>query len=113
MGRKMRGIIVITLSVSLLFYPATAKAQTTADSPVSLTTAQSFEAPLLSEVSHADIANTRREMASATAAEKFIDGVKTILIAALVVYLAWPDSGSSSSATFAPQSVPPPTAGGM
>jgi len=110
----MRGT-VIALSVSLLLSPAMALAQNAADSPAWLATAQSFETPpLLSEVSHAEIADARREMASAVSAEKFIDGVRTVLFVALVAYLAWPDGGSSSSsmAMLAPQQPAAPAAGG-
>lgn len=107
----MRGTTIV-LFVSLLLSPALAQAQHAADSPASLSAAQSFEAPLLSEVSHAEIAGARRGMASAVSAEKFIEGVKTVLFVALVVYLAWPDGGSSST-VFVPQQTPvTPAAGG-
>lgn len=110
----MRG--TIALSVSLLFSPALAQAQRAADSPASLSAAQSFEAPLLSEVSHAEIADARRAMASAVSAEKFIDGVKTVLFVALAAYGAynawWADGGSGSTTMLAPQQAPMPAAGG-
>lgn len=107
----MRGIISVLLVASLSF-PIAAAAKQPADSPASLSAAQSFEAPLLSEVSHAEIADARRAMASAVAAEKFIDGVKTVLAIALAVYLAWPDGGSSSSTVFVTQQTSAAPAGG-
>lgn len=107
----MRSVVSVLLAVSLSL-PVTASAQSAADSPAGLATAQSFEAPLLSEVSHAEIADARRAMASAVSAEKFIDGVKTVLFAALVVYLAWPDGGSSGTTVLAPQQAPT-TGGGV
>ncbi len=102
-------VISVLLAVSLSFPAASAKHP--ADLPISLSEAQSFEAPLLSEVSHDEIADARRAMASAVSAEKFVDGVKTVLFIALIVYLAWPDGGSSSS-TVSVQQTPATTAGG-
>lgn len=105
---------VIALSVSLLLSPALAAAQV-ADSPVSLSDAQSFEAPLLSEVSHVEIADARRAMASAVSAEKFIDGVKTVFFVALAAYGAYQAwwAGGSSSTVFVPQQAAAPAGGGV
>ncbi len=111
----MKCTVVIALSVSLLLSPTLAIAQV-ADSPVSLSDAQSFEAPLLSEVSHAEIADARRAMASAVSAEKFIDGVKTVFFVALAAYgayQAWWADGGSSSTVFVPQQAATSTAGGV
>lgn len=109
----MKGSVL--LAISLLLGPALGKAQdsSAADSPARLADAQSFEAPLSSEVTHKEVADARRAMASAVAAEKFIDGVKTVLVVAVAIYLAWPDSGSSSSTVFMSQQTLAAPAGGV
>lgn len=56
-----------------------------ADMPVGLADAQSFEAPLVSEIDDGEIADARREMASAVSAEKFLDGAATVLAGAILL----------------------------
>ncbi len=66
-----------------LFAAPTASA--VADAPVSLADAQSFDAPLESEVTVSEISDARRELANAVSAGKFLDGaVATVAVAILL-----------------------------
>ncbi len=92
----MRKSICVLLSV-LLLSAVPAMAQTprdllaapahtyVADMPVGLADAQSFEAPLVSEIDDGEIAAARRELASAVSAEKFLDGATAVLAGALLL----------------------------
>ncbi len=60
--------------------PATPADAATADTPVALIDAQSFEAPLVSEIGAGEIADAGREMASAVSAGKFLDGGAAVAI---------------------------------
>jgi len=89
---------------ALLVVPAPlAAAATPADVPVRLSDAQSFESPLAPGITPVEISTTRRKLASAVCAEKFMDGVKTVVAVALAVYLAWPSPSSSADRVVVPQ----------
>lgn len=91
----MKKSVCTMILVALLSVPSVASAQTprnllaaptaVADGPVTLSDARSFDAPLASEIDDAEIADARREMASAVSAGKFLDGAATIVVAALLL----------------------------
>ena len=88
---------------ALLVVPAPLAAAPPADAPVCLSDAQSFESPLAPGITPVEISATRRKLASAVCAEKFMDGVKTVVVVALAVYLAWPSPSSGADRVVVPQ----------
>jgi len=83
------------VAVAFLVQPLVAHGSP-ANSPVLLSDAQSFESPLASGVTPAEISSERKRLASAVCAEKFMDGVETVVVVGLIVYLAWPSPAASS-----------------
>lgn len=91
------------MSVFLLSTPPAQAAQTTpanlfgsappavavADAPVTLADARSFDAPLASEIDDGEIADARRELASAVSAGKFLDGAATVVAAAILLAIVF------------------------
>jgi len=92
----MRNFVHIVVA-TLLVVPVPLVAAPAADTPVGLVDAQSFEAPLAPGITPAEISAARRELVSAVCAEKFMDGVKTVVVVALAVYLAWPSPSSGGA----------------
>ncbi len=97
--------IAIILSILLPLSPSLVWAQHVSDSPVNLSDSQSFDMPLTSMLSHAEITSARRRVANAVSVEKFIDGVKTAFFIALAAYSASASRAGSTTNTrfiFAP-----------
>lgn len=84
---------VAMLSAFLLSPPPPAAAQApgdlltpaAADGPVTLADAGSFEAPPAPEIALAEVADARKELASAVSAGRFADGFSAALAAALLL----------------------------
>lgn len=60
-----------------------------ADTPVVLSDAQSFEAPLVLEIDDDEIAVARQELVNAVSAEKFLDGAVAVLVAGLLLAIVF------------------------